>query len=385
MTATNQSAQQHFNNLARLLMTAAANASLYSPEHRQVLRLNKQALGTLHLLFDQYIDMTLKIIDNQLIFADQPVASTLSTQRLLDALLKNGISHLKIEPGVYAEELLGLVIILSKNPDSRIEIKDSEHIHYGTIEVRYQHSPSNNAISLELAEIATLEADRYMDIYQTVRNKKKLEISGIQEIVSGFVSAFSNQSDAFLTIAPLRSMDEYTYTHSTNICLLSLTQAKVLGIEGPLLNDIGIAAMLHDVGKMFISPDILSKTDKLNEEEWQIMQQHPRLGAEYLINTPGVPYLAVVTAFEHHMRYDGQGYPSTSRPWKQHLCSQITAISDTYDAMRTHRAYEDSLSQDQIIDIMLNLAGNKLHPQLTYSFLQVLTQLDKNAPPATTT
>lgn len=384
MTATSRSDQQHFNNLARLLMTAAANASLYSPEHRQVLRLTKQALATLHLLFDQYPDMTLKIIDEQLIFADRPVAITMSTQRLLDALLKNGISHLKIEPGIYAEELLGLIIILSKNPDNRIEIKDSEHIHYGSLEVRYQHSTSNNSISLELAEIATLEADRYMDIYQTARNKKKLEVSGIQGIVSGFVNAFSSQSEAFLTIAPLRSMDEYTYTHSTNICLLSLTQAKVLGIEGPLLNDIGIAAMLHDVGKMFISPDILSKTDKLTEEEWQIMQQHPRLGAEYLINTPGVPYLAVVTAFEHHMRYDGQGYPQTSRPWQQHLCSQITAISDTYDAMRTHRAYEESLSQDQIIDIMLNLAGNKLHPQLTYSFLQVLTQLDKNGHPTTT-
>lgn len=377
MSATSRSNQQQFNDLARLLMTAAANASLYSPEHRQVLRLTKQALATLHQLFDHHPDMTLKIIDGQLIFADSPVSMTLSTQKLLDALLKNGISHLRIEPGIYAEELLGLISTLSKTPDKQIEIKDSEHIHYGSLEVRYQQSSSSSSISLELAEIATLEADRYMDIYQAARSKKKLEVSGIQEIVNGFVNAFNSQSEAFLTIAPLRSMDEYTYTHSTNICLLSLAQAKVLGIEGTLLNDIGIAAMLHDVGKMFISPDILSKTDKLNAEEWQIMQQHPRLGAEYLINTPGVPYLAVVTAFEHHMRFDGQGYPRTSRPWKQHLCSQITAISDTYDAMRTHRAYEEALHQDQIIDIMLNLAGNKLHPQLTYSFLQVLTQLDK--------
>ena len=152
----------------------------------------------------------------------------------------------------------------------------------------------------------------------------------------------------------------------------------MLGIEGQLLNDIGIAAMLHDVGKMFISPDILGKSSKLTEDEWQIMQQHPRLGAEYLINTPGVPRLAVVTAFEHHMRYDQLGYPKTKHSWKPHLCSHMTAISDTYDAMRTHRAYEESLQLDQIITIMLDLAGNKLHPQLTYSFLQILSGLDKN-------
>ena len=112
------------------------------------------------------------------------------------------------------------------------------------------------------------------------------------------------------------------------------------------------------------------------------MQQHPRLGAEYLLNTPGIPRLAVVTAYEHHMRYDNGGYPTTARPWQQHICSYMTAISDTYDAMRTHRAYEEALEIDQIISIMLNLAGNKLHPQLTYSFLQILSNLDINSKPS---
>ena len=188
-----------------------------------------------------------------------------------------------------------------------------------------------------------------------------------------------------MAIAPLRSMDEYSYTHSTNICMLNLAQAKVLGIEGRLLNDIGVAAMLHDVGKMFISPAILSKSNKLTQQEWQIMQQHPRLGAEYLLNTPGIPRLAVVTAYEHHMRYDNQGYPQQKRSWQQHICSYMTAISDTYDAMRTHRAYEESLETDQIISIMLDLAGTKLHPQLTYSFLQILTTLDTGGDPGNRT
>lgn len=378
---TTHKSEDHFHAWARLLTTAAANAALYHPGHRQVLRLNRQALEAQKQIFREHGNMTLKIIDKQLIFANKPVTLTQSIQRLLEALNRNGISHLQIEPGVYAEELLGLINILSKTPDKQTEIADSEHIGYGRVAVHYQKSAPGHTAALELTEIATLEADRYMDIYQTVRKKQKLEITGIQEIVSGFVNAFNSQSDAFLAVAPLRSMDEYTYTHSTNICMLNLAQAKVLGIEGQLLNDIGIAAMLHDVGKMFISPDILSKAEKLNEDEWKIMQQHPRLGAEYLINTPGVPRMAVVTAFEHHMRYDNQGYPSTSRPWQQHLSSQITAISDTYDAMRTHRAYEEALELDQIIAIMLDLAGTKLHPQLTYSFLQVLTEFDKSRTP----
>ena len=372
----------HLQKFIRLITTAAANASLYHPEHRQVLRLNKQAMNELHLLFNVYSDITLKVIDEQLVFTNKPVAGNLAVKRLLDSLGRNGISHLQIEPGVYAEELLGLINLLSKSPDKQMEIKSSENIHFGQVEIRYKNRNTAQLAGLNLAEIAESEADHFMEMYQTARNKKKLELTGINDIVNGFVDAFNTQSDAFMAIAPLRSMDEYTYTHSTNICMLNLAQAKVLGIEGQLLNDIGIAAMLHDVGKMFISPDILSKSNELTEEEWQIMQQHPRLGAEYLLNTPGVPRLAVVTAFEHHMRYDNSGYPATTRPWKQHICSHMTAISDTYDAMRTHRAYEESLEIDQIISIMLNLAGNKLHPQLTYSFLQILSNLDKNSEPS---
>ncbi|MCF6267366.1 MAG: HD domain-containing protein [Desulfuromusa sp.] len=365
----------HMQKLIRLLTTAAANAALYHPEHRQVLRLNKQALSTLHQLFNLHSDITLRVIEEQLIFTNKPVEENLAVTRLIESLTRNGISHLQIEPDVCAEELLALIIILSKTPDKQIEIKGSQNIHFGQIEIRYKDSESTH---LDLADIAEYEADRFMDLYQSVRNKQKLEMTGIIDIVNGFVDAFNSQSDSFMAIAPLRSMDEYTYTHSTNICMLNLAQAKVLGIEGQLLNDIGIAAMLHDVGKMFISPDILSKSGKLDEEEWRIMQQHPRLGAEYLLNTPGVPRLAVVTAYEHHMRYDNAGYPKIAHPWQQHICSQMTAISDTYDAMRTHRAYEESLETDQIISIMLDLAGNKLHPQLTYSFLQILSDLDKN-------
>ncbi|RLB74049.1 MAG: HD family phosphohydrolase [Deltaproteobacteria bacterium] len=370
---------EHLQKFIRLVTTAAANVALYHPEHRLVLRLNKRALNELRLLSNIYGDITLKVVDERLIFANEPIAENLAIERFLGAMTKNGISHLQIEPDVGAEELLNLINIFSKAPDRQIEIKGSENIHFGQVEIRYKDQSTAQLSGLNLAGIADCEADQFMEIYQTIRKKKKLEMSGINNIVNGFVDVFNTQSDAFLALAPLRSMDEYTYTHSTNICMLNLAQAKVLGIEGQLLNDIGIAAMLHDVGKMFISPDILGKPAKLNEEEWQIMQQHPRMGAEYLLNSPGVPRLAVVTAYEHHMRYDNTGYPQQKRPWQPHICSYMTAISDTYDAMRTHRTYEKSLDTDQIISIMLDLAGSVLHPQLTYSFLQILSDVDKSA------
>ena len=371
-------AQNNLQNFIRLLTTAAATASMYQLEHVQVARLCRQAFDELLNLFKKHSTVTLKIIDNQLIFDNHPVPENLAIQRFVSALEKQGITHLQIEPGVYNEELLGLINTLSKRPSSGIDLSESEHIHFGQIEVRYRSQESRQQTAeLLLSDIANKEAERQMHLYQSVQQHEQVDIREVSELVGGFVSAFSQQSDAFLAIAPLRSMDEYTYTHSTNICLLNLAQARQLGIKGQQLNEIGIAAMLHDVGKMFISPGVLGKNGALEDREWQEMKQHPRLGAEYLLNTPGVPRLAVVTAYEHHMGFDGKGYPHPNRPWKMSLCSHMTAISDTYDAMRTRRSYEESLDQTQIINIMLNLAGNKLHPQLTYSFLQMLNTLDQ--------
>lgn len=370
--------EQSLLKLIRLLTTAAANAALYGPQHLQVLRLNNQAMTELQSLLTLADEVILKIVDKLLVYNNRPVPETLPVIRLQEALKRNGISYLQIQPGIYNEELLTLINILSKSPDRPRFINSSEHLHFGQVEIRYTDTAAQSGKPVTFGDIAEQEANHVMEMYDAVRTGEPLDLTGLHYIVGGFVSSFHQQKDSFLAIAPLRSMDEYTFTHSTNICMLNIAQAKNLGIDGRLLTEIGLAALLHDVGKMFISPEILGKAGELTPAEWDLMQQHPRLGAEYLLNTPGVPRLAVITAYEHHMRYDGSGYPRPSRPWTQNLCSHMTAISDTYDAMRTHRAYDQAMELDSITTIMLNLAGTKLHPQLTHSFLQMLGSFEKS-------
>ena len=375
----NKTTEKHLQLFIRQITTAAANVSLYHLEHPQVLKLCHQALNQLQILFNENPEVTLKIIENRLVYADQPVSGNLSIERLIDALNTRKISHLQLTPGICSEELLNLVNNLSKRSGKDGKPRKTEHIQYGRVEVRYKktdtESQGYSAIT-DFSEIANQDLDKFMDIYHRVRKKKQLNVVGITEIVTDFVSAFGNHSDVLLALAPLRSMDEYLYTHSTNICLLNLAQAKLLGIEGPLLNEIGIAAMLHDVGKMFISPDILNKQGKLDKEEWEIMQQHPQLGAEYLLNSPGVPRLAIVTAYEHHIGYDGKGYPDTPYNWHLNTCSYMTSIADVYDALRTRRTYKEPLAFEQVRAIMLNSAGKSLHPELTLSFLNAIAQME---------
>ena len=369
--------EKHLQNFIRQIMTAAANTSLYHLEHPQVLRLCHQAQEELKVLQGEHAQVSLKIIDNRLIFGDQAVPSNLSVERLISACKQRGISYLLLELGLNNEELLGLINTLSKKPDGA-RLRKTEHLHYGQLEIRYQKNqlPGQRYQLSQFAEIADHELDKLMEIYRGVRKKKQLHIVGIAEIVNHFVTALSNHSEAFLALAPLRSMDEYTYTHSTNICLLNLAQARLLGIDGPLLNEIGMAAMLHDVGKMFIPNEILNKPGKLEPAEWELMQQHPQRGAEYLLATPGAPRLAVITAYEHHIRYDGKGYPQTTSGWPLNVCSYMTNISDFYDALRTRRSYKEPLPFEQICAMMLENAGSALHPELTQSFLTAIGKLE---------
>lgn len=110
------------------------------------------------------------------------------------------------------------------------------------------------------------------------------------------------------------------------------------------------------------------------------MKRHPSRGAQYLLNQPDVPRIAIITAFEHHMRFDRSGYPQVSASWELSLCSQMTMISDTFDALRTRRIYKDSWDLPKISGHMLNLGGAQLNPELTLNFLNVLKQMEARAP-----
>jgi HD-GYP domain-containing protein (c-di-GMP phosphodiesterase class II) len=153
-----------------------------------------------------------------------------------------------------------------------------------------------------------------------------------------------------------------------------------LGVDGQILHDLGLAGMLHDAGKIFVDREIIQKPDKLSEAEWDVMKSHPSRGAQYLMGQKGIPTVAVLTAYEHHMRYDLAGYPQVTGPWRLNLCSQMTMVSDTFDALRTRRAYKDPWDFPKISGLMLDLAGKQLNPDLTVNFLKLLAEMGEVLP-----
>jgi HD-GYP domain-containing protein (c-di-GMP phosphodiesterase class II) len=378
----------------RHLLSAVANAALYGMSHPQVERLSALAYTNLLSVLQARSEFTLMVVENELVIDGQAQELTLFLRRFTQILTANAIGTLTILPGVTKAELEALIrgIALQQDNGQRV-IDSSENLRLGRVEVRLnENGAGGNGYGgtggkthyprIPLPDMPREEMGRFMEMYETARHQHKLKVNGIFDIVSGFIDVFRQEARPLLLMAALRDTDEYTFTHSTNVCVLNLAQAMALGISGQLLNDIGVAAMLHDVGKLYIPEEILTKKGKLTDEEFDIMKQHPVKGARHLLDTPGVPRLAAIAAYEHHLKFNLKGYPRVADSWQQNLCSHMTAISDFFDALRTRRSYREPVALQEIATMMYGMMGTDLHPGLTKNFLKIIGRLMKSKPAA---
>jgi len=377
-------AQQKTNlhNFIRFLVSAIANAALYSLEHQQVTRQVTAACLSLQEFLAGDDELSLLLVDDQVVCAGVPLDGSLYFGRLVHFMRARSVGHLSFGQGIDQQELLAVVAWLAK-PVGEVQLPTWPHVRLGQVEVRLTTGGTEEGQEElrrripDLADIPGEELALFLEMYEGVKQQKKLNVTGMSELVTGFITSFHGVSGPLLALAPLRALDEYTFTHSTTVCVLNLAQAMSLGIEGQLLHDIGVAAMLHDIGKLYVPEEVINNPGTLSEWEWQLIRQHPVKGAQYLLDTPGVPRLAVVSAFEHHMKYNQSGYPRMPSGWVQSLCSHMTTISDVFDALRTRRAYRDSLEFDRIATIMGEISGTDLHPFLTENFLKLLASLQQ--------
>jgi len=195
------------------------------------------------------------------------------------------------------------------------------------------------------------------DIWDDLNQNQRLNTSLLGDIVSCISKVINDNPDAMLPLAPLKRRDEYTFTHTINVAVLSTSFGEALGFDAHTAHELSIAALLHDVGKQVIPKEILDKQGRLTEEEFSVMQTHPVEGARFLLNTPGVPELAPIVAYEHHVRADGGGYPKVPKNWKLNLASRIIQLADVFDALRTTRPYRAGLPVPKVVEVMRHDVG----------------------------
>lgn len=381
---------EHMNavrNFIRHLVSALSGSLLYSPEHRQVHRLTEDAFANLQTALSWHDEIIVMVVGDELVFNKTPLEGSMYADKFIRALTAKGIGHLRIARQVEFGEVQSLIRQLAGCCEVGEEIASSENIRLGKLEIRSstdddsEESVDDNVDTLELRDIPDYERDTFMEIHECIRENRKPDMSGVNRVVRSCIQAFGQLASPLRALAPMRALDTYTFTHSTNVCILNLSQAMSMGIEGHLLYEIGVAGMLHDIGKLFVPEDILAKPGKLTDAEMNSIKHHPVRGAHYLLDVPGVPKLAVICSYEHHMKFDGTGYPKMRQGWRQNACSYMTTISDYFDALRTKRVYRDAMDAAAVAELVAAHAGTHFHPVLARNFLRSLLDLQTHVAP----
>jgi HD-GYP domain-containing protein (c-di-GMP phosphodiesterase class II) len=247
----------------------------------------------------------------------------------------------------------------------------TDHIVVGRVEVDEREREKDEAPRPD--SLSSEQVDTAKDAFVQFKKERRASVRKMDEMVWSLMEALARSTRAALPLAPLKSHDEYTFVHSVNVSMLVLAQGQSLGIRGPMLHAMGVAALLHDVGKLAIPLSILNKPGRLEGSEWATMISHVELGAWQLSGMADAAPLSVLVAYEHHLRFDGgPSYPLLKTPRRPNLASQLTSIADTFDAVSTLRPYKKPFTRPVSLGILRERAGTFHDPFLVGNFHRIL-------------
>ncbi len=202
------------------------------------------------------------------------------------------------------------------------------------------------------------------------RPNGEVSLNEAEDVIAAMLDSVSRNHNAFMGIIKLRARDEYTYTHSVNVAALATLFARHLGFSADNARRIGVAGLLHDLGKSFIPDEILHSPKRLSEEQFAVMKQHPELGYRQVRNIEGLPQEVMQGILEHHERFDGRGYPKGLKGDKISMVGRILGIVDTYDAMTSSRVFKDPMLPHKALSLIYSMRGESFQTEILEQFIR---------------
>ena len=365
------------DDFLRRFASALRSAQLYSAGHPIIARNIDALLAGVEHVHASQPTITIGIVGTEIVVGDVPVGKVDLLGDLTRRLQLAGIERVAIERGVAGDEIAALVQTLASVETRRIgedpapELPAFPHIRLGRIQVeqRVEGSLADAAAVRRMYDDAVSAA---RVLWDSAKTEKQPDATAARSMVDGLAQAVAQNRTALMALTALKTYDNYTFTHMVNVSILTMGQARGLGVDGPLLREFGMAALMHDLGKVQTPIEILNKPDKLTDAEFAIMKRHTVDGAEMLRRTPDIPTLAPVVAFEHHLRRDGSGYPhAVTRP-TLNICTMLCSIADVYDAMRSQRQYQQAFPTERILEVLKRNDGRQFDQHLVRRFVQLI-------------
>ncbi|HSR58367.1 MAG TPA: HD-GYP domain-containing protein, partial [Candidatus Binataceae bacterium] len=364
-------------------LAASWRATRFYPEGHPKL---KAAVEELRSQCQRYLSegavIQLGFVEGEVMFGQQLMTEeSVKWSQFLDSLKEINIGSLIVRSDVTSDELARALRVMATEPQAMEELgglgvaiaeQGFEHLQIGSMKALQRDSSGRFSLPPS-ARRAYRDAIKLIHVFDEADSTPP-SVSGdkIDAAVSALTESVLNNKDAMLQLAGMRDHDHYTYQHSANVAALSLALGAMISTEPRFLSTLGVGALLHDIGKLAVGTDIINKSGSLDTREWDRMRRHPVDGVEIATSSPGIDRTAVVAIAEHHVRFDGQGYPARGKARPQNIVSRIVAVADAYDAMTSRRSYSDARMPDEAMSLLLDSAGTSLDPVLVSLFVRLM-------------
>ena len=235
--------------------------------------------------------------------------------------------------------------------------------------------PTVPAVSMDeelkrAARIVDKSREAVVRMFNEARMGKAVDTQHAQALVEEIAGSVMRPPDAFISLARLKTANDYTYMHSVAVCALMITLATQLGLDEATTREVGLAGLLHDLGKVAIEPDILDKPGKLTDAEFATVKEHAAIGHEMLLLADGVGPIALDVCLHHHEKMDGSGYPDRLSGDQISLHARMGAVCDVYDAITSNRPYKQGWCPAESLRKMAGWSDGHFDPVIFQAFVK---------------
>lgn len=371
--------REDFQGFAALLLAAERTQALYPPGHHRVHDAIRDLYLRLRNLLQNQRRIQIGIVDREFVVGKtQHPAEGEMLSELLEAFHKVSVGKLVIREGLRQWEVQAFLKLLSTDPgeltsrggmEAALKADGVEHLSASPLLVRDDSVDTDMLITAWEAYGTGIKAIRRLR--HAARTEGRLgDLGPAHEFVEQMTDVASREIRPLLALHSLKVHDDYSFTHSVNVALLTLCMARALEFSADDLRDITLAGLLHDIGKERVDKQVLNKPGKLDDTEWEEMRKHSSEGAKMLADAPDVGPLAPIVAYEHQLAYEKDN-PDYGQ-WQLHVVSQLVCIADIYDALRSVRPYRGEMSPDRALEIMEEESGDKLDDDLFQGFARMV-------------
>ena len=351
------------------LRRAASAVQLYPAEHPLVLEAAEGAVSAAGSLNEEDESVVLSIVNDAFYLNRRLLPqATLEHRATMEQFVEQGLDSVTLRPPVTTQDVVDLANFLNG--------------HSGDVpadgSLRLNARPFSEADLRQAASLSKLKRSyaSSIDILRGVAaasNEKSFDINPAVWAVEELLEAVLREPGASLLLATLKGHDEYTFFHSVNTAILALAVGRTLELDDEKLKLLGLGALLHDIGKVRVSPAVIQYPGRLTESHWAEIKLHPQEGAQAILAASGHGReIAARVAFEHHARYDLSGYPFVKGRDQLHLFSRIVSVCDVYDAMTTRRSYKRAEPPTRALQLLLNGSGTQFDPDVVHTFIHMM-------------